>query len=452
VRLWLLILFVASYVSAADQPVSWFHDIRPLFKTSCVSCHRPEKRKGKLDLTSYAGLQQGGESGACFKAHHPGDSLVVKQVSGEEPEMPPKGETLQLEEIELISRWLKEGALDDTPEQTPDFFRAPETPPIYTRLPVITSMAYHTNGTLLAVAGYQEILLYEPLSRTVVARLLGALPRLESLAFSPDGQLLAASGGIPAEFGEVQIWDLAKHTLQRRIRVSQDALYGVSWSPDSQRIAVGGADKMVRVFTVSDGKEVMRCDNHTGWVMDTAFTPDGKRLVSASLDKLIKLIDVETGQLVDDVNIPRDPESCLARHPTEALVAHGGEHGKIRLHKMEPRGGRLAEGDNAEKSYVRESEGLAPPIQALAFNHDGSLFAAAGDKGEVHVFKTENGRREKMIKLETAVFTLAFHPTTNLIVAAGADGMIHELDVSTGKERQAWAAVPLSQEANPEKK
>jgi WD40 repeat protein len=432
--------------TCAAEPVSWFHEVRPLFKANCVSCHRPVQLKGKLDLTTYTGLQKGGKSGAIFKPGHPDLSLMVNQVSGDEPEMPPKGETLRTEEIRLLRRWVLEGARDDTPKHAPDFFQPPTTPPVYTSNPSVSGLAYSPDGGLLAVTGYHEILLYNSRTMNVHARLLGALPRIESLAFSPDGLRLAASGGIPAEFGELQIWDVKAQKLERRIRASRDALYGVSWSPDSQKVAVGGADKLVRIFAVKNGREIMRCDNHTDWVLDTAFTPDGKRLVSASRDKLIKLIDVESGQLVDDVNIPRDPELCLARHPSEPIVAHGGEHGRIRLHKMEPRGGRLAEGDNAEKSYLRESEPITPPIQAIAFNRDGSLFAAGGDKGEVHVFKTENGKRHKMINIGSPVFTLAFNPATNTIMAAGLDGKLHVLNLDSGEEMKALNAVPLKLE------
>jgi WD40 repeat protein len=113
---------------------------------------------------------------------------------------------------------------------------------------------------------------------------------------------------------------------------------------------------------------------------------------------------------------------------------------------MEPRGGRLADGDNAEKSYLRESEPLTPPIQAIAFNGDGSLFAAGGDKGEVHVFKTENGRRHKTINIGSPIFTLAFNPATNTIMAAGSDGKLHVLNVDSGEEMKVLDAVPLKLE------
>jgi hypothetical protein len=54
-----------------------------------------------------------------------------------------------------------------------------------------------------------------------------------------------------------------------------DCLFGVSWSPDSQRLAFGGTDKSVHVIAASDGKELMKFDNHSDWVFRTAWLPDG---------------------------------------------------------------------------------------------------------------------------------------------------------------------------------
>src|SRR6185295_2631046 len=97
----------------------------------------------------------------------------------------------------------------------------------------------------------------------IVARLVGESPRIESLAFSPDGKLLAVSGCTPTLFGEIQIWNVAEKSLVRSIKTSNDALYGVSFSPDATHIAFGCADKTVRMINVADGKELLKFDNHS---------------------------------------------------------------------------------------------------------------------------------------------------------------------------------------------
>src|SRR5437879_2482256 len=81
-------------------------------------------------------------------------------------------------------------------------------PRVYARPPVATSLDSSADGSLLAVSGYHEVLLYKADGSAVVGRLVGMSEQIQSLKFSPDGTLLAACGGSPGRFGEVQVWDV----------------------------------------------------------------------------------------------------------------------------------------------------------------------------------------------------------------------------------------------------
>src|SRR6185436_19476677 len=104
----LLFLFILiSTASAAD--VSFTKDIVTLLRRNCQGCHRPAKMKGDLDMTTFKALAKGGKHGPAFKT---GDmkSLMLEQVRGDEPKMPPDGDKLAKEEIALLERWIKDGA------------------------------------------------------------------------------------------------------------------------------------------------------------------------------------------------------------------------------------------------------------------------------------------------------------------------------------------------------
>ena len=417
--------------------------MRPLLRANCVGCHKPAKKKGGLDLTSVASLLKGGEAG-LIKPGHGADSEILKQISGAEPEMPKDSDPLTAAEIALIRRWIDEGAKDDTPSDPGEAHRL-AAPPIYTSAPAITSLAWSPDGATLAVAAWHEVVLRSGDGTTLLGRLTGDSPRVESLAFSPDGKRLAVAGGAPSEFGEVQVWDVAERRLVRSIKMSNDCFFGVSWSPDGKRLAVGCADKLVRVFDAADGRETMRCDNHLDWVFATAWSRDGTRLVSASRDKAIKLIDPATGHLVDDIAQPREPLLCIARHPTEDMVAFGGDNGQVRLHKVAPRGGRLAEGDNKEESTVREFERIPGPAHALAFSPDGTLLAATGARGETRIWKSADGKRVAQIPGEIPLYALAFSHDGKTLATAGADGRIRLYDSATGKGSGDFIPVPIAE-------
>ena len=434
-----------SLAIADDVPISYHRDVLPIFRTNCIVCHKPGKARGGLDLTTHAALLKGGDAGLAVKAGDIQGSRLIQTICGEEPEMPRDSEPLMQKEIAILSRWIAQGALRDEPVET--LARRPAEPPTYHALPSVHALSFSPDGTLLAIVGRHEILLYQSDGSGIVARLAGDSPRLESIAFSRDGSLLVASGGSVSEFGEIQIWDTATRQLQRSIKASSDAFYGVSISPDNRQVAVGCADKLVRVFSVADGSEAMRSDNHLDWVFGSAFTNDGLRLATVSRDKAAKLIDIVTGHLIDDINQTRDALICLARHPIDDLIATGGTEGKIRLFRMQPRGGRLAEGDNKEESFVREFEHMGSPIQAIAFGPDGSTIACGTLSGQLRLFKTENGQRLSQIKGSRGpIFALSFTPDGKQIASGGYDGRIRFYNPTSGEVVKEFDSVPIDPE------
>jgi cytochrome c553 len=94
----------------ADPPAPRFEtDIRPLLQAKCVRCHGGKARKADLDLTSRAGVQKGGESGAVVVPGKPKESLLFEKIhTGAMP--PNKREALSAAEVELVRRWIAAGA------------------------------------------------------------------------------------------------------------------------------------------------------------------------------------------------------------------------------------------------------------------------------------------------------------------------------------------------------
>ncbi len=442
-----IVVFLFCLLSLCAYPeeakVSFSQEIRPLFRRSCTGCHQPMKAKGGLDLTTHAAALKTGKHAPDIRPGDPKASRLIKDISGDEPSMPDEGDPLSSAEVGLVSRWIAQGALDDTPEG--GFVHRLAEPPVYHALPAVAALAWSPDGQILAVAGWHEVLLHQGGSTGIVARLVGDSPRIESLAFSPDGTQLAVSGGAPSEYGEVQIWNAASHKLTRSIKTTTDAVFGVSWSPDGQSVAIGCADKMVRVFNVMHGAEIMKCDNHIDWVFATAWSHDGAKLVSAGRDRALKLIDVTSGRLIDDVNRQGDPLVSLARHPKENLVVCGTDKGELRIYKMEPRGGRLAEGDDKENSFIRDLERLPGSLNALSWSSDGSLIAAGSSSGEVRIFSANDGSRKATPKwIGGPVFSLSFKPSSPTLAVGGYDGKVRLFDFKTGDLQREFDSVPLA--------
>lgn len=434
--------FLASSNALADEkPLSFYNHVFPILKRSCNGCHYPGKLKGQLDLTTYEAFQKGGKHGVTFKPGDPKAGTLMEEISGAEPSMPKEGDPLTKDEVALIERWIREGAKDDTPANANSFKLA--APPVYTTPPVVTALAYSPDGKVLAISGYHEVLLHSADGSKLMARLVGESPRIEALAYSADGRMLAVAGGAPARFGEVQLWDTSTNGLAKTYKVSSDSIYGISISPEADRIAFGCADKSVRIIAVKDGKELLKFDNHSDWVFGTTFTLNGKRLLTGSRDRAMKLIDASNSQFIDDINKLLEPIQCIARHPKEDIIAYGGEMGTTRIYKIAENQGRTAA--NNDVNLVKELERLPGPVHSIAYSPDGKLIAVGGPNGELRLYNSQDGTRRATLKgHHGAVFAVAFHPATNQIATAGFDGNVRIYETAKGELVKDFIPVTLT--------
>ncbi len=93
--------------------VSFFRDIQPILETKCFDCHRGAKVQGGLRLDSLAEARKGGESyGPAVVPGQPDKSALLARIRSSDPDeaMPPKGERIAPQQIELVARWIREGA------------------------------------------------------------------------------------------------------------------------------------------------------------------------------------------------------------------------------------------------------------------------------------------------------------------------------------------------------
>jgi mono/diheme cytochrome c family protein len=127
VFIWLAALLCISEAIAADEPVDYLTQVKPILQQRCYACHGALKQEAGLRLDTAALAIKGGESGAAVVAGELADSsILLKRVAATNAEerMPPseEGEPLTAEQIELIRRWIAGGAklpADEQPEADP---------------------------------------------------------------------------------------------------------------------------------------------------------------------------------------------------------------------------------------------------------------------------------------------------------------------------------------------
>src|SRR5258708_33348803 len=143
--------------------VSFYHEIRPILQANCQGCHQPAKSKGGYVMTDFKRLLAGGDTeGAAIVPAHPEKSAILKMVTPLDGEVRmPKGKTPLMDaEVALLTSWIQQGALHDTPADASRHYDT-EHPPAYSHPPLIPSLDFSPDAKLLAVAGFHEVLLYE---------------------------------------------------------------------------------------------------------------------------------------------------------------------------------------------------------------------------------------------------------------------------------------------------
>ncbi|MEP3479775.1 MAG: DUF1549 domain-containing protein [Fuerstiella sp.] len=367
--------------------------------------------------------------------------------------------------------------------------------PIYFRPPVVTSLQYSPDGKLLAVAGFREVLLHHTDGSGIAARLIGQSDRIESIRFSPDGDRLAVTGGLPGNEGEVQIWDVASRNQTLSHKVTEDTVYGASWSPDGTLVAFGCSDNTVRAINAETGKQVLFQGAHNDWVLDTVFTVenDTSHLLSVSQDMTVKLTEVATNRFIDNVTsitpgALKGGINAIDRHPIRDEIIVGGSDGIPKIYrvfrvtarkigddsnlirKLNPMRGRVFDvgvsADGLRIAAVSSLDG-AGELAVYDYNFDSNLTdklrkisqkrtsqRSGDEQKQLDAFRSKDIKKVAALQLkDSSLYAVALHPSQPKVAVSGSDGMIRIIDASTAEDSKTahvlhkFSAAPIQSNA-----
>jgi WD40 repeat protein len=167
------------------------------------------------------------------------------------------------------------------------------------RLPAdIEVIAFSRDGSRLAAAGLKGVFILDTLTGSRIRSLPGNLGGVNSMAFSPDGQQLVTGSNKSA----ILVWDTVTGKLLHTLMGEWP--YGpskstVAFSPDGRLIAaVNGfrtINHTVHVYDASSGEQKLRLVGHRDQVWEVVFSPDSQRLASLSNNETAKLWELESG-------------------------------------------------------------------------------------------------------------------------------------------------------------
>lgn len=271
----------------------------------------------------------------------------------------------------------------------------------------VTSVAYSPDGSMIASgSGDKLVLLQKAATGRTVAVLRGATAPVEAIAFSPDGRRLAAG----TDDNRVMIWSVASGRLVRMVRdPGGKGIWGVAFSPDGALLAYADGAGKVWLTNAADGHTVRVLKAHAQLAL--AFAPDGRTLATDDPTSGAELWNVATGARLK--HFAGAPINGLAFSPDGRTLAGAGGDGTVTAWNVRT---------GARTQTLRGHTGA---VNAVAFSPDGSTLASAGADHKVILWSAATGQELHVLTGHTLpVEAVAFSPSGQTLVSGGDDAQV----------------------------
>jgi WD40 repeat protein len=265
---------------------------------------------------------------------------------------------------------------------------------------------------------------------------LGHSDNITAVAFSPDGKL-ALSGSWD---NTLKLWDVSNGREIRTFKGHAWTVNAVAFSPDGKLALSGSEDKTLKLWQVSTGREIRTFKGHSLSVIAVAFSPDGKLALSGSEGNTFKLWDVSNGREIRTFKEHGCIVNAVAFSPDGKLALSGFDK-TLKLWK-------IGDSRDDKSSFLHKLglfcsrlfgqqtfDGHSSWVKAVAFSSDGKFALSGSDDGALKLWEVSSGREIWTLNGHaSSVEAVAFSPDGKLALSGSYDKTLKLWDVSSGRE------------------
>ncbi len=243
--------------------------------------------------------------------------------------------------------------------------------------------------------------------------------RVLSIAFSPDGKILASG----SRDNTIRLWDATTGQIKNILTDHRDDVNSVTFTPDGSTLLSGSKDQTIRVWDVTTGLQKEVLTGHGASIYGIALSPDGSTLMSGSNDNAIYFSDVATGERLKILRESATGVDDIAFSPDNTIIAT--ELGRD-----------IVLWDIATGVQKQTLTGHTDSVSSIVFSPDGTTLASGSRDDTVRVWDVATGQIQKILtERGVGILTVAFSPDGDTVAGAGWHN-IYLWDVTTGIRKQ----------------
>ncbi len=285
----------------------------------------------------------------------------------------------------------------------------------------IQSVAFSpVDNALIASAGGHNTVKLWNLHQNTVKELTRHKDKVNSVAFSPDGNLLVSG----SEDRTLKIWDISQWEnigIHEPITIQTSSPpHTVAFHPDGQLIAASG--RHATLLDITNQAKIVTLE-HNDWVWTVAFSPDGRSLATDDgTGTTVKVWDIQQKQIITLLEGHTSDINSVKFSPEGRTLASASWGGEIKLWDV----------SNWESLGTLHTNGTA----AIDFSLDGKILAS-GESEAVTLWSAANGAQIATLPGHSGwVRGVAFSPDSTTLASGGEGGLVRVQNIESRLESE----------------